>query len=526
MRLSRYLKSAAVDPGVVGVYSPFGHEFTFLPRRDWDALEAGDWGILPPAVLHDLRRRRFLVEEGFEDHILDEYRPGDEAIREMWLIMAQGCNMACQYCVVEGNVADPKRRAVGGHHAATAHDRPAATAPAKPALPTLPVLGQAPTPTAAAPSAAGGRAEAGRDMMSPEVAEAAVAKFERYLQESRPPFPRVTLYGGEPLLNPRTIRHVVPLIRRITFPGANRPEPVQILVITNGQIYNEGLTALFRENRVSVSVSLDGMRHHHDAQRVTHDGAGTFDKAVASLRRYQAAGLQVGICTTIGTHNAEDLPEIAAFFADEFAVPVEFQVPFNIPYAGGNQSYLPMVQAAPKAMRAYEILRERGLLEGLAGRRLTQIAQGIFHHRDCSAVGGQWVVAPDGMIGPCHSLVGERVNFGGDVRDDACHPQNQPQFREWWRRMPINMPDSHGCPAIAICGGGCPYNALIHRGSIWAKDPQQCDYMDFMLEWLIKDMWDRYRHRWPGADPRTPSPSCRRRPGEGRPRSPSAEEVP
>lgn len=463
MRLSRYIQSKTVAPGMIGAYHPFGHEVTFLDSGGWDALERGEWARIPGTVLNDLAQRHFLVEDGFEDSVLDAFRPPEPEMAEMWMILVQSCNMACRYCVVEGNVEAPERRKF--------------TAPKDPAA----VL--------AAHSAKGATRS---DVMSIETADAAIDTYARLLQRSRARHPRVTLYGGEPLLNKAVIRHAVPRLRALSYPAQECPEPVQILVITNGQIYDEHLTELFREHRVSVSVSLDGMKRHHDAARVNHAGDGTYDKAARSLRRYREAGLNVAVCTTIGTHNVDNLPEIADHFADAFGVPVEFQVPFDVPYTD-NTYYSPMEEAAPKAMEAYSRLRARGMLEGLAARRLIQMARGTFHHRDCSAVGGQFVVAPDGMIGPCHSMVGEREDFEGNVRDGPVDPAGMPRFREWHRRQPVNMPECHGCAAIGICGGGCPYNAKIKSGSIWHKDPQQCGYMHYLIDWFLDDCWRRYQ---------------------------------
>jgi uncharacterized protein len=382
----------------------------------------------------------------------------------------QSCNLACQYCVVEGNVEDPTRRDYASA------DKPIQIRRSKDARPHV-------APPVEEPEA--------KDFMTPEVAEAAIQKYAQLIRKSRPTTPRVTFYGGEPLLNLPTIYHGVPLVRAIEFPGQAKPEPVQILVITNGQIYQPELTSFFKKYRVTISVSLDGLPEHHDAARVTKNGKGTYERAAESLRRYLDAGINCGICTTIGTHNYRDLPEIVDHFADQFGVPVELQVPFDIPFDGGSKYYLPMRDAAPFAMEAFERLRKRGLMEGLATRRLMQVARGVFHHRDCSAVGGQMVVAPDGMMGPCHSLVGERTYFEGDVRDPAANPLTMENFKEWHGRQPVRMKECHGCSAIGICGGGCPYNALVAKGSIWKKDPQQCDYMEYMIDWIIDDVWTR-----------------------------------
>ncbi len=458
MHLSRYVQSKALPNGIVGLYSPFGHRFCYLSSEGWQQVENGQFERLDERTLETMQQQQFLVEEGFEARILNHYLPPTEHIREMWLVVEQACNMACQYCVTEGNVEEPAQR----------------------------------TLTAAkGDSDAGGCGSTGANTMREEIALAAVRKFAAYLEKTRPVFPRVTLYGGEPLLNWPVIEAVVPAIRNIRYPGQVRERPVQVLVITNGQICRDSMVEFFSRHQVSVSVSLDGLEHHHDSQRITLSGKGTFQRAAESLRRYKAAGLNVGICTTIGKHNYRDLPEIADYFADEFAVPVELQVPFDIPFNGGNQSSIAMVDAAPYAVEAYARMRRKGLLEGLLGRRMVQVNSGTFHHRDCSAVGGQIVVAPDGSIGPCHAFSGQRKFFAGNVLEDS-DPWDNLAFHEWSRRQPVNMPDCHGCSAIAICGGGCPYNAHVATGSIWGKDPQQCAYMHYLIDWMIEDIWNQH----------------------------------
>jgi len=461
VHLSSYVQSKKLEVGsaetIVGLYSPFGHQFCFVSTQGWQLIESGQFELLDSETLNTLKAKQFIVEDNFEDTILSRYLPPTEHIREMWLIIEQSCNMACQYCVTEGNVEDPSLR----------------------------------TPVSSKKKqASAGCGSTSANTMNKEVALAAVHKFAGYLEKTKPIVPRVTLYGGEPLLNWPTIEAVVPAIRDIRYKGQIKERPVQVLVITNGQICRDSIIEFFSRHQVSVSVSLDGLQHHHDSQRITLSGKGTFQRAAESLRRYKAAGLNVGICTTVGQHNYQDLPQIAEFFADEFAIPVELQVPFDIPFNGGNQSSVAMVDAAPYAVEAYERLRQRGLLEGLMGRRMMQVNSGTFHHRDCSAVGGQIVVAPDGSIGPCHAFSGQRKFFSGNVLEDF-NPWDNLAFHEWSRRQPVNMQDCHGCSAIGICGGGCPYNAHIATGSIWGKDPQQCAYMHYLIDWMIEDIWNQ-----------------------------------
>ena len=472
LRLNRHLQSKTVARDVVGAYHPFGHQVAFLPAAGWDDLAAGRFGALPQWVLQDLAERRFLLTAPQEAQLVQGLDRGAEGLAEMWLVVVQSCNMACQYCVVEGNVVDERRRKF-------TRERPGQDEP---------VVFHPPGARPAAGTAGAG--PAGKDFMTAEVALAACDMFERLLQHSGQASTRVTFYGGEPLLNRAAIRAAVPRLRQIRWPRQAHENALGILVITNGQIYDEELCAFFRKHRVMVSVSLDGMQHHHDAARVNLGGTGTFTRAAKSLERYMAAGLSCGICTTIGRHNVDDLPEIADYFADRFGVPVELQVPFDM--AGGNRFYVPMVEAFPKAIEAYERLRRRGLLEALAFKRVATMASGAPRRADCSAIGSQVTVSPDGALGPCHSLVGERVHFHGHVSDPQCDPLQHASFREWAGRYPLKMQACSGCPAIGICGGGCPYNALTRKGSIWEKDPQQCAYLRAFVDWFIDDCWKRY----------------------------------
>lgn len=452
-RLSRYVHSHEVTPGVIGAYSPFGHQVTFMDTNIWADLKAGFLPLVPAYMLDDLVKRGFLVKDDFERNVLNTYPPPPTTIQELWLIITKACNMACSYCVVKGNIR---------HHAEQCDNASNAVATAM--------------------------------LMDRNVLDSAVQMFFKHLRHDNAT-PRVVLYGGEPLLNKSLIGYAVMRIRETEKRSFPRQRPIQILVITNGSVYDSALTNLFKEYRVSVSVSIDGMKHHHDSARRTPEGEETFDRVCQSLRNYMDAGLNTGICTTIGTHNVDDLPDIAEFFSATFGIPVQFQVPYEVPLANGNPSYVPMRDAAAATLEAFDRFRSRGIVEGLTMRRFSLFSQGAFHHFDCQAVGGQIVVSPEGKIGPCHSLVGDPRHFIGDVRDADCTPFGQSIFEQWWRRMPINMQECQDCPAIALCGGGCPYNALMDTGSIWRKDPQQCEYMKILIDWLLQDSWKNKRAR-------------------------------
>ena len=438
MRLSNQLYVTDLAEGWKGVYSPFGHKIAFLPDEAWEQLQQGDHHLVREKVVNYLIESNILVSDGFEERWRQEHSISPEVrLNSMYLVITQNCNFGCSYCAVMENLDAPSRRA---------------------------------------------------EKMSSHVGSLAVEFFERHLRRIQPADARVTFYGGEPMLNQGLMFDLVPRIKAIRYPNQDRS--VEIVMITNGYLYNPDLTRLFREHHVGVCISLDGTRRHQDVTRLTRRSRQpTFDRVIENYRQYQAAGLSMGVSTALGRHNVFDLPEICEFYATELHPPfVEFQIPYQV--AGeSNELWISTTEASRHLMEAYSVLRSYKIVEGTTYRRLRDFARGKIHYRDCGASGSQLVVAPDGMVGPCHSLVGTRAFYAGSVADPDCDPTEMDNFREWAARFPLNMPICHDCPFIALCGGGCIYNSYVSAATIWDKDPQVCPYMQEMVEWILRDLW-------------------------------------
>ena len=214
----------------------------------------------------------------------------------------------------------------------------------------------------------------------------------------------------------------------------------------------------------------------------------TFNRVIANFHKYKKAGLSMGISTALGKHNAFDLPEICEFYAELGAPFVEFQIPYQVANES-NELWVSAKDIAHNLMQAYVILKSHGITEGTTYRRLRDFSTGKIRVKDCGSSGSQLVVAPDGTIGPCHSLVGTRTFFEGNVNDATCDPCRMDNFLEWAKRYPLNMLECHGCPYIALCGGGCIYNSYVSNKTIWGKDPQVCGYMIGMIDWILLDLW-------------------------------------
>ena len=119
---------------------------------------------------------------------------------------------------------------------------------------------------------------------------------------------RIELWGGEPLIYWKTLKILIPELRR-RCPDAN------IWTISNGSLMREEILDFFIKHRVTLTFS-------HDAQAYFLRGKDPLDdpqmlqmcREVA--RRYEEANLSFGLNVVISQHNC-DLQKIEAFFTEK-----------------------------------------------------------------------------------------------------------------------------------------------------------------------------------------------------------------
>jgi uncharacterized protein len=113
--------------------------------------------------------------------------------------------------------------------------------------------------------------------MSQETARKAIDFFMERSTESKKIF--VSFYGGEPFLELDLIKNTILYCQQ-----KYGHREIRFNLTTNGTLLNVDIIRYLIENDIVVTVSLDGSKEEHDANRVTADGKGTFDKIIKNLR--------------------------------------------------------------------------------------------------------------------------------------------------------------------------------------------------------------------------------------------------
>lgn len=125
--------------------------------------------------------------------------------------------------------------------------------------------------------------------MSKEIAEHAVD----IALQSPAPYLNFEFQGGEPLLNFDIIKHIVAYAEE--HKGKHE---ISYNIVSNLTLLNDEILDFMVEHKFGVSTSIDGPEYVHDQNRPFKNGNGTYQTAVAAIKKIQARGIRVGAIQT------------------------------------------------------------------------------------------------------------------------------------------------------------------------------------------------------------------------------------
>lgn len=339
------------------------------------------------------------------------------------------------------------------------------------------------------------KSETKKQSMSSDTAITSIRKFADYLKRSFefpdffPQEPGIVIYGGEPLLNLKVFRLAIEEVSRLKNCG-ELPDKLSVNINTNGSLITPEIATFCVSHNIEVDVSLDGYESVNDICRQwKKDRKGTFSDIIRAISILKKAGANVCISCTVSEANVDELPKVFEWFLDELGVD---KVGFNplldsYHYRVKDDNY--PYKVAQSMIECFKIARQRGIYEARMMRKVRAFVENQVYDRDCCGCGKQIVVSPDGKFGVCHAYSGTGEFFVQP--DDNFNPFIHPFWQEWSRRSPINMPQCYDCEALTICGGGCPHNAHLKRGSIWEVDDYFCIHAKETIKWLVWDLYEQ-----------------------------------
>jgi len=391
-------------------------------------------------IVAKLKKNEILVPQDFSaDKYIKSILPlmiKPPHIRVMVLHMTDFCNLCCKYCFIEGNIKKNYRR----------------------------------------------------KNMTPEVMEKAIDKFVQITKgKAFKKKPAIVFYGGEPLANWEVLLHGLKYLDK-KYPDF----AVDKVIITNGTLVTPKIAKELKKYDVGVSLSIDGPKSCHNANRVYRDGSGTFDDVVKGLEIMRAAGLKPSASCVMSKETVMQADKVIQWLVEDLGITA---LGFNHVSIVPSLNYYDEKYEndfAAAVLKVQDIIQQKypNVYERRMNHKINCFLDKQIIRADCTGCGEQFSVSTTGEVGICQGYMGTRKTFNNSVLDEHFDPNKDEIFIEWSKRSPFTMPECYTCAALSTCGGGCPRNADVLSGSIWKKDLPFCHFAKKAQEWLIWKQFD------------------------------------
>lgn len=299
-----------------------------------------------------------------------------------------------------------------------------------------------------------------------------------------------TFYGGEPFLNFPVIRSTVDHLSHVL------KERIRFSVTTNGSLLDREVRRFLIDNRIFLSISIDGDRESHDRHRRFCDGRPTFDHVIAcidKLRHEDEAYFNLYVTFAVTLTGDTDYLVLDEFFS---------RYPNNVKVSGvmfyGSQTIRPvrgnsrnislMIEKFLEGCRTRAFDNEESrqpyrfassvISRGLRAIHNRRVAETVLFDgtyaltKHCIPGATKLFVAPDGVFYPCEKLDSHTHLAIGDFEHGVDKETVMRLLHEY-----LTLRDSHcrECYLIDICDY-CFQSASDGHGWDEQKMELHCEY--------------------------------------------------
>ena len=312
--------------------------------------------------------------------------------------------------------------------------------------------------------------------MSEDTARESVEFMLRESKDS--PTAHMTFFGGETLMNFPVLQSTVAYARRR---AAEVGKQVDFSLTTNATLLRPDVIDFLADNRIGVTISIDGPEDLQDKFRVFKNGMGSYDvaapkiKALLARHRTRPIGARVTL-----TRQTLDVSRIYRHLADEMGF---WEVGFAPVTTAARRDYAISDEGFDALLAQFKALaldyRDAALENrhhGFSNVRetLQELHQGHAKAYPCGAGIGLMGVATDGDVALCHRFAGSDSHRLGDVRGGISWERQQ-AFLD--THHIAEKTDCRTCWARPICAGGCYHEANTRYGSTTTPNLHYCEWI-------------------------------------------------
>jgi uncharacterized protein len=288
----------------------------------------------------------------------------------------------------------------------------------------------------------------------------------------------ITFFGGETLLNFPVLKKTIAYARQR---GAELGKQVDFSLTTNATLLKPEIIEFLADERVGVTISIDGPREVQDKFRVFNNGTGSYDvvapKIKELIRRHRTRPIGARVTLTAGPMDVKriyrHLTEEMGFWEVGFA-PVTTSPARG--HAIGDSGYDQMLgqfrDLAYEFLEASVANRHHGFSN--VRETLEELHKGVSKAYPCGAGLGLLGVSTDGDVALCHRFAGSDAHRVGSVAGGVDRAAQQ-AFLE--KHHIANKTDCSVCWARPLCSGGCYHEAHTRYGDTGAANLHYCEWI-------------------------------------------------
>ena len=288
----------------------------------------------------------------------------------------------------------------------------------------------------------------------------------------------ITFFGGETLMNFPLLKNVVSYASER---AAGQGRLIDFSLTTNATLLTPAIIEFLSQNRIGVTVSMDGPAELHDKLRVFANGRGSYDiiepRVRALIQNHRTRPITARVTLTSGV---SDVVRIFRHLKNDLGF---HEVGFAPVTTSPNRLYAINERGMDGVLAQFQVLADeylecalRGEMHGFSNvsDTLSELHQGVNKSHPCGAALGLVGVGPSGDIAPCHRFVDSDTHTLGHISGGI----DREKQKDFLRRGHINSKyDCHTCWARPLCAGGCHHEAYVRYGDTGHPNLHYCDWI-------------------------------------------------
>lgn len=292
----------------------------------------------------------------------------------------------------------------------------------------------------------------------------------------------IVFFGGEPLVNFTLIKEVVAYSKEL---GKEYGKDVRFSMTTNATLVNEEIASFLKENKFTITISIDGDEETHNINRYYANKRGSYKDVLKGIEILKKSEVSIIARGTISPENINMTKSV------DHLIDLDFKTLFlsealNLfdkeeDFENLNKHYEEMVDQYREYLKNGEY--DRLYKNKTVKKILDRLGSIGIRNKFCGAMINTITIDKDGYIYPCHRFVANKEYKIGNIRSGII----EDRYEEFVQRdlKLTSREKCFSCWAYKICGGGCPNENLLATGKCNDPYEKKCEVFKKYVENIL-----------------------------------------